>query len=89
MPHAFINQTAKAIVAYIGNTINICLEEPEGGDILREFAVETEIGDNSKSVLKNVGKIEKFILAQLNRFLKDHVVFPNYHSIVLQSQIQQ
>ena len=73
-----------AIVAYIGNTINVCLEEPDGGDILKEFALETEIGDGSKSVLKNVGKIEKFILSQLNLFLKDYVVFPNYHSIVLQ-----
>jgi hypothetical protein len=73
-----------AIVAYIGNTINVCLEEPVGGDILEEFSLETEIGDGSKSVLKNVGKIEKFIFSQLNGFLKDHIVFPNYHSIVLQ-----
>lgn len=38
-----------AIIAYIGNTINICLEEPDGGDyILKEFQIESAIGDDNK-----------------------------------------
>ncbi|KAJ3306487.1 hypothetical protein HDV03_005097 [Kappamyces sp. JEL0829] len=84
------NFKATAIVAYLGNSINFCLQEPEGGDsILREFAIESAIGDGSKQVLKNVGKIEKFILSQLNVFLNDYVVFPNYHSIVLQPDTEE
>jgi hypothetical protein len=33
-------------------------------------------------VLKNVGKIEKFIVEALTQFLDDFVVFPNYHTIL-------
>jgi hypothetical protein len=32
-----------------------------------------------------VGKIEKFIVAQLRAFLDDYCVFPNYHVVYLET----
>ena len=50
--------------------------------IIQELTIESAIGD--QNVLNNVGKIEKFIVQQLKKFLKDYAVFPNYHSILLE-----
>lgn len=36
-----------------------------------------------KKVLKNVGKIEKFIVDQLRKMLDDELVFPSYQLIEL------
>lgn len=36
-----------------------------------------------KIVLKNVGKIEKFIVDQLRKMLDDELVFPSYQLIQL------
>jgi mitochondrial distribution and morphology protein 12 len=84
---------ATAILASIGNTISFCLKQPEGPEgILHEFSIESAIGDGNKQgtqvtltlVLKNVGKIEKFILLQMQSFLTEYCVFPNYHTILMQ-----
>ena len=76
--------TAHALIAYIDQFINFCLLEPEdGGRILRDLTIESAIGDNNRQVLKNVGKIEKFIVQQLTEFLETNIVFPNYHTVCL------
>ncbi|KAL2913430.1 Mitochondrial distribution and morphology protein 12 [Polyrhizophydium stewartii] len=73
-----------AVIAYLGSMINFCFKEPPNGeDVLRDMTIESEIGDKNKQVLKNVGKIEKFIVQQLKKFFNDFVVFPNYHSLYL------
>ncbi|KAF8978419.1 Mitochondrial distribution and morphology protein 12 [Entomortierella lignicola] len=45
---------------------------------------ESQVGDEQKqAVLKNVGKIERFVLEQLRKFITEDFVYPSYHSIEL------
>lgn len=77
---------ATAIFAYAQQRINFCFLRPEKGseNILGDVHIESEVGDTSKHVLKNVGKIERFIVEQLRKFIYDHLVFPAYHSVEIQ-----
>lgn len=49
------------------------------GGLLREIRVESEIGrkEEGKQVLKNVGKVEKFVLEQVRRIFEDEFVWPS------------
>lgn len=55
------------------------------GGLLREIRVETEIGrqESGKQVLKNVGKVERFILEQVRRIFEDEFVFPSYWTFLV------
>ncbi|OAD02204.1 hypothetical protein MUCCIDRAFT_40510 [Mucor lusitanicus CBS 277.49] len=87
---------ATAVVAYIQSMQRVCVSmlEPEdtraGGagskdiGMDRDVHIETVVGDEQKQVLKNVGKIEKFIVDQLRKMLDDELVFPSYQLIQLQ-----
>lgn len=49
-------------------------------NVLKNMRIESEIGDNSNhgAVLRNVGKVEKFILEQLRRVLREELVWPGW-----------
>ncbi|KAI9319674.1 hypothetical protein BX666DRAFT_1853113 [Dichotomocladium elegans] len=51
--------------------------------LLRKVHIESIVGDSQKQVLKNVGKIEKFIVDQLRKMLDDELVFPSYQCVQL------
>ena len=55
------------------------------GGLLREIRVETEIGqkDGGKQVLKNVGKVEKFVLEQVRRIFEDEFVYPSFWTFLV------
>lgn len=55
------------------------------GGLLREIRIETEIGqkDGGKQVLKNVGKVEKFMLEQVRRIFEDEFVYPSFWTFLL------
>ena len=55
------------------------------GGLLREIRVETEIGkqENGKQVLKNVGKVEKFILEQVRRIFEEEFVWPSFWTFLV------
>ena len=55
------------------------------GGLLEEIKVESEIGDkgNGKQVLKNVGKVEKFILEQVRRIFEDEFVYPSFWTFLV------
>ncbi|KAI9263184.1 hypothetical protein BDA99DRAFT_537194 [Phascolomyces articulosus] len=89
---------ATAIVAYIKSMDRVCVSmlEPEQSEehvlrgrevslesLLREVQIESVVGDKQKQVLKNVGKVEKFIVDQLRKMLDDELVFPSYQCIQL------
>lgn len=51
-----------------------------------DLRIESDIGDQaSEQVLKNVGKIEKFLVEHLRRYLLEHYLFPKFHSTYLVS----
>jgi len=58
--------------------------QPVGG-LLEEIRVESEIGDkdNGRQVLKNVGKVERFVLEQVRRIFEDEFVYPSFWTFLL------
>ena len=55
------------------------------GGLLREIRVESEIGrqEDGKQVLKNVGKVERFVLEQVRRIFEDEFVFPSFWTFLV------
>jgi mitochondrial distribution and morphology protein 12 len=55
------------------------------GGLLEEIRVESEIGqkDSGRQVLKNVGKVEKFILEQVRRIFENEFVFPSFWTFLV------
>lgn len=50
--------------------------ERAGSRLLTNAVVESEVGQADKHVLKNVGKVEKFILDVVRGALESELVFP-------------
>ena len=61
------------------------VKEGKLGGLLREIRVESEIGrqENGKQVLKNVGKVEKFVLEQVRRIFEDEFVWPSFWTFLV------
>ncbi|KAJ9646387.1 Mitochondrial distribution and morphology protein 12 [Coniosporium tulheliwenetii] len=59
--------------------------QPHVGGLLEEIKVESEIGqkENGKQVLKNVGKVEKFVLEQVRRIFEDEFVYPSFWTFLV------
>lgn len=56
-----------------------------GLGLLQEIRVESEIGrkESGKQVLKNVGKVEKFVLEQVRRIFEDEFVYPSFWTFLV------
>ncbi|KAF9112431.1 Mitochondrial distribution and morphology protein 12 [Mortierella sp. AM989] len=77
---------AKVLMGYLRDHVNVCFLEPEdpAESILSNVRIESQVGDEQKhAVLKNVGKIERFVVEQLRKFITEDFVYPSYHSIEL------
>ncbi|ORY36817.1 hypothetical protein BCR33DRAFT_721753, partial [Rhizoclosmatium globosum] len=59
--------------------------------LFNDIHIDSEIGDKDRQqgVLKNVGKIEKFILLQIQTLISEHLVYPNYHCLSLISNDEE
>ncbi|CAG8362694.1 unnamed protein product [Penicillium salamii] len=55
------------------------------GGLLQEIRVDSEIGrkEDGKQVLKNVGKVERFVLAQVRRIFEEELVYPSYWTFLV------
>ncbi|KAM0754801.1 hypothetical protein T439DRAFT_377227 [Meredithblackwellia eburnea MCA 4105] len=53
-----------------------------GSCLLTGAVVESEVGQAEKHVLKNVGKVEKFVLDVARSSLESELVFPNFQTIL-------
>jgi len=55
------------------------------GVLLHDIKVESEIGqrEGGKQVLKNVGKVEKFVLEQVRRIFEDEFVYPSFWTFLV------
>ncbi|MCJ1309605.1 Mitochondrial distribution and morphology protein 12 [Agyrium rufum] len=55
------------------------------GGLLREIRVESEIGqqEGGKQVLKNVGKVERFVLEQVRRIFEEELVYPSFWTFLV------
>lgn len=52
-------------------------------DVIRNVKIDTEIGENEHNVLRNVGKVEKFLVEQLRNIIRDEVCWPSWVCIDL------
>ncbi|KAF2637348.1 hypothetical protein P280DRAFT_482802 [Massarina eburnea CBS 473.64] len=61
------------------------VQRPRIGGLLEHIKVESEIGDkgNGKQVLKNVGKVESFVLDQVRRIFEDEFVYPSFWTFLV------
>ncbi|KAJ9124927.1 hypothetical protein QFC24_002856 [Naganishia onofrii] len=57
--------------------------KPIGQRLLPALQIESEIGHADVHVLRNVGKVENFILDLVRKTLVDELVFPNYHTVAI------
>ncbi|KAM7224433.1 hypothetical protein V8F06_000214 [Rhypophila decipiens] len=55
------------------------------GGLLQEIRVESEIGqrDSGKQSLKNVGKVERFVLEQVRRIFEEELVYPSFWTFLV------
>jgi mitochondrial distribution and morphology protein 12 len=55
------------------------------GGLLQEIQVESEIGgrEGSKQSLKNVGKVERFVLEQVRRIFEEEFVYPSFWTFLV------
>ena len=59
------------------------------GDLLEDIRVESEIGDTHDGdgkggqVLKNVGKVERFVLEQVRRIFEEEFVWPSWWCVLV------
>lgn len=58
---------------------------PRIGGLIEDIKIESEMGEteSGKQVLKNVGKIEKFILEQVQRIFEDEFVYPSFWTFLV------
>ena len=87
--------TGDIVLAYSGekHRIHICVvDEPDeaggagatlGQRLLPNLQIESEIGHADAHVLRNVGKVERFIADVVRKTLVDELVFPNFHTIAM------
>ena len=61
------------------------VQRPRIGGLLEHIKVESEIGDkgSGKQVLKNVGKVESFVLEQVRRIFEDEFVYPSFWTFLV------
>lgn len=60
-------------------------DRERSGGLLKEIRVDSEIGrkEDGKQVLKNVGKVERFVLAQVRRIFEEELVFPSFWTFLI------
>lgn len=67
------------------STWNKAKKPPADVGLLKEIHIESEIGrqESGKVVLKNVGKVEKFVLEQVRRIFEEEFVFPSFWTFLV------
>ena len=61
------------------------MDGDKAGTLLRSIQVDSEIGqkESGKQVLKNIGKVEKFVLEQVRRIFEEEFVYPSFWTFLI------
>ena len=87
-----ITLNADIVLAYSGdkNRVYLSLVDEDGDDVvhmgerlLPSLSIESEIGHTDAHVLRNVGKVEKFIADVIRKTLVEELAFPNFQTLAL------
>lgn len=81
-----VDFTATLIVAYLRNYLHFCFLKDGQEEFTLDLKIESEIGDQRRQVLKNVGKLERFLVEQLRQFVEQELIFPAFYSLELVSE---
>lgn len=54
-----------------------------GERLIPHITLETSVGNADKHVLRNVGKVEKFLVELLRKAVEDELVWPNFYTVAL------
>ncbi|KAG9065703.1 Mitochondrial distribution and morphology protein 12 [Linnemannia hyalina] len=70
----------KMLMGYLRDHVNVSFLEPEDPNesILSNVRIESQVGDEQKQ-----GKVERFVVEQLRKFITEDFVYPSYHSVEL------
>lgn len=71
-----------AVIAYIKSKLHISLLEGPDNPI-KDFKIETQIGDQAKVSISDVGKVEKFMLKEIQNMVERELVFPSYYTLLI------
>ncbi|KAK6201587.1 mitochondrial distribution and morphology protein 12 [Scheffersomyces amazonensis] len=47
-------------------------------DIIKKIKIESEIGQVQQNVLRNVGKVEKFLVEQIRKIIREEIAWPSW-----------
>lgn len=47
-------------------------------DVIKSVKIDSELGEMENNVLRNVGKVEKFLVEQLRSLIRDEIAWPNW-----------
>lgn len=60
--------------------------QPTAGErILYSLSLETSVGQADKHVLKNVAKVERFVVSLARKAIGDELIYPNFYSVEVPS----
>ncbi|CAO1615686.1 unnamed protein product [Sympodiomycopsis kandeliae] len=54
-----------------------------GERLIPHITLETSVGNADKHVLRNVGKVEKFLVELIRKAIQDELVWPNFYTVAL------
>ncbi|EEB08552.1 Mdm10/Mdm12/Mmm1 complex subunit Mdm12 [Schizosaccharomyces japonicus yFS275] len=76
------------VVALIASHVHVCfvdtLEHNRGdvqSSIIKNIRVDSVVGEPNKQVLKNVAKVEKFVVQKICQIVEDEFVWPSYFTL--------
>lgn len=72
---------AKVIVAFVDDKVSFCLDQDYGLDM----QLESQVGDPSVHVLKNVSKIERFVNDMVHGYIKRELTYPRFKTITFKA----
>lgn len=58
-------------------------------DVIRSVKIDTEIGEMENNVLRNVGKVEKFLVEQIRSIIRDEIAWPNWICLDLNEEDEE
>lgn len=64
---------------------NVTNQRDSSSSVLQKIRVESEIGrkEDGKQMLKNVGKVEKFVLEQVRRIFDEEFIYPSFWTFLV------
>ncbi|CAD6889783.1 unnamed protein product [Tilletia controversa] len=84
-PPPFRSQSAAAYLSSSG-FFGSPIPATPGARLLPSLTFESSVGEEDKHVLKNVGKVEKFVQDMIRKVIEDQLLFPKFKTVDLKKK---